>query len=366
MTHIVLSEKRDNFIDFLRSLAIIDMILVHYAVYFPDIIRKIIDYHDIAIEGFIFLSGYMVGRYYLQRYLASQNMTNKKILVRVMKILIIQYAMILSISLPHYIILYRYSESYSPFQFLIESLIFYNQIGLIHILPIFIPLFFISPLILYGLSRGHDLLILLVSLTLFLLGQMNPYFINYGEKAIFPVLLWQIYFIFGCWSGKQAFIEKLVAIKNKGSLLLVACVSLGLVMLFAHSNYISPLLTNFKITHAISIRRFPLNIYGLLYGSTLLFFLFLLMSQFWVFIRNSKVVQWCNMFGRNALLVFVIHVYFFKVIEILSRLWHVKDSIIYIAMLGNILFTYFVLFLYEDAREKHKPSWSKIVGWLFN
>ena len=58
--------KRNNFIDYLRGIAIIDMILVHYCWAFPEIVSKIILYHDVAIEGFILLSGFIVGKYYFR------------------------------------------------------------------------------------------------------------------------------------------------------------------------------------------------------------------------------------------------------------------------------------------------------------
>ena len=77
-----------------------------------------------------------------------------------------------------------------------------NQIGLLHILPTFIPLFAISPAVLFALARGWDGGLLLVSMALFCVGHFHPHLLDLGQPTIFPFILFQLYFVMGCVLGK--------------------------------------------------------------------------------------------------------------------------------------------------------------------
>src|SRR3989337_2278126 len=97
-------DKRNKIIDFLRGIVILDMMAVHYSKYFniiPNInISKLIGYTDFAIEGFIILSGFMVGNYYFEKFKKDKKAVIRRLLNRTFEIIKIQYLMILTISLP--------------------------------------------------------------------------------------------------------------------------------------------------------------------------------------------------------------------------------------------------------------------------
>ena len=100
-----LKENRDQKIDFFRGIIILDMVLVHFSYFLPSLfLKKIILYHDIAVEGFIFISGYMVGYYYFSKFQSNAKDTTKILLSRVLKIIYIQYIMIATITLPIHLI----------------------------------------------------------------------------------------------------------------------------------------------------------------------------------------------------------------------------------------------------------------------
>jgi hypothetical protein len=361
-----MNNKRDGFIDFLRGLAIFDMILVHYAANFPEVVSKFIVYHDIAMEGFLLLSGVVVGMHYLPLFTASRPSTVKTVYLRTLKLCLIQYIMIVTVSLPEFILRNGTADHQAIGSFLIESFTFSNQIGLIHILPTFIPLFILTPLFLYLLSRNLDYILLLGSAAFFLVAQRNPYLFNYGDKTIFPVVLWQIYFVLGCCLGKAALGNGTSLPRHKRALFIVSLFTLAAAVLFRHGTSICPLIAAFMNRFSISIQRFPLNIYGLIWGLSLWLVLYATAAQFWSGIRNTNVAGWTALFGRNSLMTFVLHVYFAKALSFTHILFGSNMIINYTGILLNIGVTYYLLLKYEQARKNSQQGLFFItVRWLF-
>ena len=186
----------------MRGIVILDMVLVHFDYVFPTLLAKVIDYSDFAMEGFIFLAGYSVAMRYWPIILERPGTAFRKLIAKALKLYAVQALMIFTISLPLYLLVFeqrRAQESIGAFT--LKSLALLNQVGLIHILPTFIPLFVISPLLLFAFKRGLDSLVLAASVFLFTLGNVHPYLLDLGEKTIFPFILWQIYFVAGCYLG---------------------------------------------------------------------------------------------------------------------------------------------------------------------
>jgi hypothetical protein len=362
---IKMNDDRDTFIDFLRGLAIFDMILVHYAGNFPQAVSKFIIYHDVAMEGFLLLSGLIVGMHYLHLFTADRSSTVKTIYLRTLKLCLIQYILIVTISLSEFILKSGGVEFSGIGKFLFDSFTFSNQVGLIHILPTFIPLFILTPLFLYLLSRNLDYILLMGSVVFFLIAQKYPYFFNYGDKTIFPVVLWQIYFVVGCSLGKAVLRNGTSMPVHKRALFIVSLITFAAALLFRHSTSICPLLAAFMNEHSISIQRFPLNIYGLVWGTLLWLFIYATSAQFWSGIRGMKVVDWTALFGRNSLMTFVLHVYFAKMISILKYKYEIAYLSIYILMLLNIIVTFYLLIIYENKKDSDNKIIFRIIRWLF-
>jgi hypothetical protein len=357
--------RRDIYIDFIRGLAILDMMLVHYSVHFPSMVRKIIIYHDIAMEGFLFLSGFIVGKHYLQKYYDHRVEVTRTLLIRVLKLIIIQYVLIFTISLPQFLLLNRDVNISTAEGFLVQSLLFYNQIGLIHVLPTFIPLFLVAPIILRGFSRGYDWLIILGSVGLFLIGQSNPYILDYGERTIFPIILWQIYFVIGCCIGKLDLRKNILPARLNRSTFLLASILLIIALAFKHTTSISVIFNQFIEVKGVHMSKFPLNLYGLLYGCTIWFFILSATSTIWPVARDFPLTLLVALFGRHSLMVFVIHVYFAKCIEIIKGLHSGIPSVVfYTIMIANFFFAYLILKTY-DIRQEFNNSMMRTVQWLF-
>ena len=102
----VINQKdRITYIDFLRGIIILDMVLVHFSNILPTYIEKAINLFDFAIEGFILISGIMIGMYYYRLYLTDQKKVIKKIIYRTLQIAIIYYIMNLTIVIPYFTII---------------------------------------------------------------------------------------------------------------------------------------------------------------------------------------------------------------------------------------------------------------------
>ena len=138
--------ERDNVIDFMRGIVIICMVLVHYSNYLDYIVgneisSKVIGYTDVAMEGFIYLFGFMIGSKYFRVFKINRKKIIKRLFNRAFKFTAIHYTMVLTIGMPlAFLIGRKLTRGVSIDKYLIESFLFYNQEPLLHILPTFISL----------------------------------------------------------------------------------------------------------------------------------------------------------------------------------------------------------------------------------
>jgi hypothetical protein len=336
-------KTRDGLIDFLRGIAIIDMMLVHFAPYWPVFLSKLIVYHDVAIEGFIFLSGYSVGRYYYKRFTLDGKSVTRRFLQRAGQLVLVQFLLIGTISVPHFMLTARSTAGADVMNFIVKSCLFYNQVGLLHILPTFIPLFLLSPVILYLLSKGRHGMLLIFSLAIFAAGQINPYLLDYGERRIFPVILWQIWFVIGCVCGQKTLEIADFSTFARKNWVIVSC------LLFIPAEWLKngPLFKQFsqniRAVLEINFDKFPLNAYGLLYGICAWFLLFILFNKYWKSIQGFGLSQGISLLGRHSMLVFVVHLYFAKVVEIVVCRLRVEGFrvAIYLLIAASFITCYF-------------------------
>jgi hypothetical protein len=350
--------ERDNRIDFFRGLVIADMVLVHVSGYFPQGISFLIESFDFAVEGFIFLAGFMIGRHYLARFQKDALAVIKRLIGRAGKLVVIQYIMILTISLPYYSFFILKSRD-DIIAFATASFLFLNQIPILHILPTFIPLFVASPVLLILLARDYDYLLLIASLTLFLIGCYTPYLFSIVDKTIFPVILWQIYYVIGCILGKKS--NEAISV-NYNKIFILAVALLGFCLLLKYGSYFEPI-RNIKTHYTLYPKKFPLNVYGLLYGSSLLLFLYALTMKFWSLIKTRiKVVGVITLLGRQSLPLFVIHAYFVYLIRAVTQIGAEK-IIVYPLMLISAVGTYTALLILDRWSKENRLPFA--YRWLF-
>ena len=94
-----MSESRLEVIDFLRGIAIVEMLSTHYAVYFPLVLAKVIDYTETAMPLFVLLAGLIVGWGY-RKFEHDPGGQTWIVWRRALRVLVIQYLMILTLGVP--------------------------------------------------------------------------------------------------------------------------------------------------------------------------------------------------------------------------------------------------------------------------
>jgi hypothetical protein len=348
--------KRVELIDFLRGTAIVEMIAAHFASYLPRPIGTAITYTETAMALFVLLAGLMVG-WGFPRFVKSPADQTAALLKRALRVLAVQYIIILTLGIPLFFLgMPGVGSNQSLAEFLFQSMAFMNQIGLIHILPTFIPLFAVSPMVLLALWRAPAALVLLVSFGGFCVGHFHPHLLDLGQPTIFPFILFQFYFVVGCILGKWA--------ENRGSpfpqhadrWLLVSCVLLATMMMLVHG----------KILPARLISTHPLNLFGLLYHAPIILTLCLLIMVAWPQIQRIFGFTVVTRFGRHALLAFVIHVYLAKAIAVANFLTTVPGMVNYALIVSSVVLMNSVLVRYESARlQPVTPRWARVLRTLF-
>lgn len=330
------------------------MILVHYKDYFnlmPYInVSKLIGYSDFAIEGFIFLAGYMVGNHYFEQFRVNKKAVITRLLRRAADIIKIHYLMILTISLPlAFLMGNAVTKGDTILVYITKSLLFMNQVGLLHILPTFIPLFLLAIPMLYFLGKGWDSTVLIISLIAFVIGNYNPYIIAIGDKAIFPVMLWQLYFVLGALLGKKAHIKCQHAPDNIHLHLVLALSIYGIMATIYFGHHISGYFEEIKTEYGIVVTKYPLNYLGFLYHGSILYSIICIAAVAWKYICRSNVLHHTvTLVGRHSLLTFVIHVYFAMLLNYINYLVNNSVPLPHIIILINILVTVMVLQKIEE------------------
>jgi hypothetical protein len=350
------SESRLEVIDFLRGVAVAEMLATHYAVYFPALPAKLINYTETAMPLFVLLAGFIVGCGY-RKFQPDPGGQTWIVWRRALRVLVIQYLMILTLGLPLYWLgMPGVSSGQSLGEFLFRSMFFLNQIGLLHILPTFVPLFAIGPAVLFALSRGWDRALLLISVVLFCVGHFQPHLLDLGQPTIFPFILFQLYFVVGSVLGK--------ATKQRGAPppqrpQRWALMSIGLLLA-------SMLLAHGKLLPARLISTHPLNLFGLFYQLPLIATLWLISLAMLPTLKRLWGYAGVARFGRHALLSFVIHVYLATALAVLNYLAPQPPLVNYVLILLSILIMNAIVKRYELGRDMEPvPHWVRAAEGLF-
>ncbi len=347
---------RIEVVDFLRGFAIIEMVVSHFSSCFPRILEKLVNYTETAMALFVLLAGFMIGRHYYASYLRDQRRTTRRLWGRALQILVIQYVIIVTVNVPLHLIGYGSVGREEPmWLFLFKSAAFLNQIGVVHILPVFIPLFLASPFILFLLKARLDWLLFVSSVIIFTVGNFSPHLFDLGDPEIFPVLVIQIYFVAGCAWGKVAYTRARIGPRAPNGWLIASCAGLVTTMVLLHGKIFPERLV---VTH-------PLNVFGFLYQATIITTILLGTMRFWPLIRSMFFYPWIALLGRHALLAFVLHLYCVKAIGVLNFFVAVPGFLNYLLMPASIALAIFVLDRYESRDRRHPARWVRALDALF-
>lgn len=330
---------RDEFVDFVRGVVIVDMLFVHYRPFFAEILQPALSYSDLAMEGFLLLSGYMTGAHYLARYRTDPDKTTHSLWRRCLNLLAVQYLLIFTVSVPHFALTHRAGTDPSLWQFVVDSVLFRNQVGLLHILPLFIALSALNPVMLWLSSRGLDWMLFSGSVVAFAMGRAGFTAFNYGDTPIFPLLLWQLYYVIGYGIGTRT-PRTSRAFGWLTPLRVLGFVAIGL--LLKHGARFFPMLPD--------PTKFPLSAAGVWWGLSLVTLMILAARQSWPLLAETRFARVMALYGRNSLMMFVIHVYFAKALDVVA-LRVPLGPVLYWSLIGlNFVAAYYL------ARVTERPA----------
>lgn len=351
-----IGENRLGVVDFLRGIAIAEMLAVHYDAYFPHAVARFLDYAETAMPLFVLLAGFMVGWSY-RKFGPDPAGQTWVVWRRGLRILAVQYIIVATVAVPLYLLGIpgvRGAQSLPMFVF--QSLAFLNQIGLIHILPTFIPLYAVSPLILLALTRGWETPLLFVSLVLFCVGHLHPYLLDLGAPTIFPFILVQLFFVIGALLGKRAKTAGAPPPSRPRWWLAGSCVLLLVSVLLVHCKVVPP--------HLFSLH--PINLVGLAYYAPIMAGTWLFPIVFWRQLERTWVFPYITLVGRHALLAFVVHLYLAKLLSILNYFTSPPSLANYALIAASLVAIVSIVRRYELALSAvAPPGWARAVRILF-
>ncbi len=330
-----LRQDRDTYIDFLRGAVIVDMFLIHYARFFWPPIGLLLNYLDIAMDGFLLLSGFVTAQHFVSRFAREPSETTNRLLGRACKLLIVQYILVLLVSYPHFLLVTSHSDDPAGLLFLRQSFLFENQVGLLHILPLFVLTSAMSPALLWMARRRWESYALIASAAAFWIAQLSP---GLRGDAVFPFLLWQIYFVLGFWCGAlYSRNDHSLPISLK-AFHITAWSLLGLAVVLKHSRHAGLFIQ--EVAPFLDVNRFPLSVGGLINGLALVSIALSLTAASWTYLASTRLVSTLSAFGRNSLLLFAIHVCFAKAADVIFLRLNASVLLVYALIVVNFIVSY--------------------------
>ncbi|ADI84802.1 membrane protein, putative [Geobacter sulfurreducens KN400] len=299
--------ERDRRIDTIRGLLVAIMIIDHVGGYLKLVTAQTLGYVS-AAEGFVFLSGFVCAKVY-GRYLDNTRQLLTKTFRR--SFLIYRYHIAVALLIPLLSILippYRrsWAETLHPYHLapvktVILDLFLLHEGDNLGILPLYVLLLLLCPLILILLRRTSMITVLIMSLSLWCVGQFyNPlhsFARLFGEQydaGFFNILAWQFLFTLGlCISMSNFLIVKISKNRKAMAVLTVICLAF---FILRHSGV--------EINHDLLINRSNLPIHRL----TNFCFLLILLRHIIIKLPNSFRMAYLEFMGKNSLKVFSTHI----------------------------------------------------------
>jgi len=110
-------------------------------------------------------------------------------------------------------------------------------------------------------------------------------------------------------------------------------------------------------------KKFPLNVYGLIYGVSFLCLFYASSLAIWESVKRNRLSgEIIPLFGRNSLVAFVIHAYFIYIIVIMQELALNKFAVLGLAV-ASFYLTYKIVSYIDNAKESGYLSRHYL--WLF-
>ncbi|MFW5803667.1 MAG: OpgC domain-containing protein [bacterium] len=307
--------NRDHLIDSLRGLMLIIMTIDHTPLFIRRYTYGLFGLFTAAI-GFIFISGYLFGLVY-SKYICDTGVLKSKTYKRIWLIYKYHIGIFLIVFILNYFfqfvtykgeMIMNFDKLYTNPQRVIKFFLLLRQPGYFDILPLYMVLLFLSPLILLGFQKGYREIILVSSFVIWITFQLtftqNIYeslqsrlSINLGHFNLFS---WQFLFITALFFGFQKRVGGTVVRYNK-KLVLISFYLALLIFLFRHIDpkmgwgLIKEIMEKDRITYLSPIHLISFFIVAYFVGG---------ISKYLILRKTNYL----SFLGKNSIDVFVFHI----------------------------------------------------------
>ncbi len=173
------------------------------------------------------------------------------------------------------------------------------------VLPLYVAMLLLSPLLLEGLRRGLGPLVALGSLAVFAAGQAAPWILSPRVGETFPLVLWQGVFVLGMLFGAHYSRYERCAPIARRTLLAGVWTLAGVTTVVAHLAWDNPDLARVDL----AFRKIPLGVGEALRYLSLTVAVLLTAAELWPRIAARRPTAWVATIGRRSLAVYVSHVW---------------------------------------------------------
>lgn len=337
----VMTDRRDLRIDFMRGIALVMMVVAHTEVMS---VFNIFTWERFGLttgaEGFVILSGFMLGMLNRQRLQKAWLLTvSWGLWQRAWKIYQVNIIIILSIFLLSHLPFINtfevthFTDRYSGTSWALFpttpqiketwfNIVLYLQIGphQTQILGLYICLLLVSPLFLWLLLRRKALWLLAGSLAIYCLWQRWPVKVTVSEfEFAFPLLAWQFIYVIGMTCGWYK--DELLSLARTppGKITVGVLVVIALALAFVAQNHTNPFMPPALLMHVISPADFNafyhtwaakngLGPVRVLNDISLMVSVYLLLTYCWK--PLWRATGWFFIpLGQHSLYTFILHVY---------------------------------------------------------
>ncbi|MCK1966925.1 OpgC domain-containing protein [Franconibacter sp. IITDAS19] len=336
-----LADKRDLRIDFMRGIALVMMVVAHTEVMS---VFNIFTWERFGLttgaEGFVILSGFMLGMLNRQRLQKAYLLTvSWGLWQRAWKIYQVNIIIILSIYLLSHLPFINtfevthFTDRYSGTAWALFpttpqiketwfNIVLYLQIGphQTQILGLYICLLLVSPLFLWLLIKRKAAWLLAGSLAVYCLWQRLPVRVTVSEfEFAFPLLAWQFIYVIGMTCGWYKAELLSLARTPPGKITVGVLVVIALALAFVAQNHTNPFMPPALLMHVISPADFNafyhtwaakngLGPVRVLNDISLMVAVYLLLTYCWT--PLWRAAGWFFIpLGQHSLYTFILHVY---------------------------------------------------------
>lgn len=291
---------RDHRLDFWRGLCLVDMVLVHLVyegVRMGSVLTPLLgEFTRFAAGGFIFLAGLGVSYIFLPKARPEEKRwgTYQALWRRSLYLLGVHYAASLS-----FIFIYPIRDFAGPYPgalaYVRDVLLFREGSDLLIFYVIMVAL---SPALLEVIRRGYAWVVAAASITLFALGQYDPYALGLPIQKNFMVVLWQMIFVMGMLAG--AALPKWDALTTRAKLTLAAAAvaTLAIIETIHYTPWGWPRFVKCPLSWGEAARYI-----------SMITAIMMVTDLAWRWIADGRAAAFFSRLGRRSLAVYVAHVW---------------------------------------------------------